>query len=170
MIQKASDQSRWDVAVLDIPCPDFPVTWAGGGRHDGEFCFGAEDGRLRFTTINGDLIVETPLDMEHSEAVNGVAFSADLAAVSSRSEVVFWKVPQPPDHHWVPAPCSYGSHGVVATASGDFLCPLGPTGVMRARFSDVQDHVLIDRIRACDHALDYYKLVSLQSGDEEVLV
>lgn len=158
------------LAVLDIACPDFPITWAGRGRHDDEFCFGAEDGRLRFTTINGDLIDDTLVDNDHSEVVNGVAFHRNFVAVSSRAEVVFWKMPQPPDERWAPASCSYGSHGVIATGLGDFLCPLGPNGVMRARLSAPQDSLPIDRIRASDQALDYYKLISLESDGAELLV
>ncbi|HEX5447093.1 MAG TPA: hypothetical protein VFW87_24975, partial [Pirellulales bacterium] len=135
------------VAVLDIPCPDFPVTWAGRGRHDGEFCFGAEDGRLRFTTVGGELIDETWPDEEHSEAVNGVAFSAGLVAVSSRSEVIFWEVPQRPESKSRLAPLSCGSHGVISTASGYFVAPLGANGLMTMRAVSEEGQP-IKRIRA----------------------
>lgn len=168
MIQKTTDQARADVAVLDIPCPDFPVTWAGRGRHD-EFCFGSEDGRLRFTTLTGGVVKETPFDQEHSEAVNGVAFSGSLIAVSSRSELVFWDVSQWPGAQARPAPLYCGSHDVISTGSSYFVAPLGPNGVMMVRAIAEQGQP-IKRIRSRDELLDFYKVLCLDTTDGEVLV
>lgn len=163
MIQKVSDQGRSNVAFLEIPCPGFPITWAGCGRHDDEFCFGSEDGRLRFTTVDGDLIHETEVDQEHCEAVNGVAFGGNLIAVSSRSEIVFW------DQSGAPAPVYCGGHGVISTASGYFTAPLGPNGLMKVR-AIAEDGEPFKRIRSRDELLDFYKVLSLDTVDGEVLV
>lgn len=154
---------------LAFPCADFPVTCAGGGRHDGEFCFGAEDGRLRFTTVGGELIDETWPDEQHSEAVNGVAFCAGLVAVSSRSELVFWEMPQRPESKSRPAPLSCGSHGVITTASGYFIAPLGANGLMKMR-AVPREGQPIKRIRARGELVDFYRVISIESGAGDLLV
>lgn len=170
MIQKVTDRADLVAGRLDISCLDFPVTWAGRGRHDDEFCFGSEDGRVRFTTVDGKPIAETSADEKYSEAVNGVAFSGNLMAVSSRSEVVFWEMPKSGETQGRPACVPYGSHGVIASAAGGFIAPLGPGGLMHARMSDDGTSVSIERVRPFDEVLDFYRVVGFASKESELPV
>lgn len=146
----------------DWTFPDgFAISWAGAGRHDGEFCLGSEDGRLLFIAHVGDDVQDLRFGDPDSESVNGTAFIGSTYAVSTRSEVVFLTVPTAGPHGTrIVFPC--GAHGVIATAEGSFVAPLGPTGLMTTRptTSDVQA-ITLHRIR--ERPLNYYKAVSVVS-------
>jgi hypothetical protein len=68
---------------------------------------------------------------DSGEAVNGVAFSNDAMAVSTRAEVVFFRNrPGSDGQKSDRAVYSGGAHGVVSIPSGQFIAPLGPKGLL----------------------------------------
>jgi hypothetical protein len=154
--------------IVPIPLDDFAVSWAGPSGRD-DFCFGSEDGKLRFTTVDGESIGGLTSGLENAEAVNGVAFIGDVIAVSTRNEVTFWTVPQSEGKKALRAVFNCGAHGVVATAEGYFFAPLERTGLMKVRAS--HDEVQPVKISRARHPiLDYYKVIGLHSyGRPEVL-
>ena len=169
MIQKSAGASPSPI-VARFQFEDFAVSWAGQGRDDGEFCFGSEDGRLKFTTVEGVPTGETVCGDEQGEAVNGVAFSNRFIAVSSRTAVTFWVPSNGGSEQWARSVFPCGAHGVTATRTGQFVAPLGPTGLMKAEpGQEPQPAVAVNRVRSADRTLDYYKLIDLYSAGYELL-
>jgi hypothetical protein len=154
--------------IMPFQFPDFAISWAGQGGREEDFCFGSEDGRLRFTTVDGAEIGGFVSGQEDAEAVNGVAFIGPVIAVSTRNEVTFWTIPTPGKKAYRAVfPC--GAHGVIATAEGYFIAPLGRTGFMKVR-AGREDEVPVTVSRASQEKFDYYEVISLHSyGHPEVL-
>ena len=107
-----------------IRFPDFEVIEAGESGWDDGYCFGSDDGRIRFT---GSLL---EFDVKSGEPINGIAFTDDMMAVSTPAEVVLWKRPSP-SGETAQAIYSGGAHGVISTPSGKFIAPLGPNGLLK---------------------------------------
>jgi hypothetical protein len=107
--------------------PKTHVTWAGAHPQTRNFCFGTEDGSVS---------VRNMLDMEiahnniiaSQEAINGIAFSHDMMAVSTRAELLVRQVVSSSAHHTILYPS--GSHGVIAMGQRGFIAPLGSSGAM----------------------------------------
>jgi len=117
---------------------DFDVVWAGPNPfHDG-FAFGSEDGRLLFTNEDIQPVVEAYPATASGEAINGLAYSGGVLAVSTRADTTFWWLPLHQDERGASASVSAGAHGVVAMADGNFVAPMGHSGllVMKAKAGD----------------------------------
>jgi hypothetical protein len=115
------------------------VTWAGPNPFRKGLCFGFEDGTIVF------LSDETGNSSEHhkispsSEAINGVAaIGASSLAVSTRSDVSFIQNDSKKGNPRAAFPG--GAHGVIATRSGYFVAPRGPSGllIVKPTSDDVQ--------------------------------
>lgn len=146
--------------LLPLRTPQgFSTSWAGPGPGD-KFCLGSEDGKLFFSDANGTPAYGFAWGDESVEAVNGVAFIGSSVAVSTRNEVTLLTLPHPgiPEVRGALFPC--GSHGVVATESGHFVCPLGRTGLMKALLSE-EDHQRFSIRRAKHRTLNFYKAIHL---------
>ena len=155
--------------IVPFQFPGFAISWAGPGGRDEDFCFGSEDGKLHFTTVDGVPIGGFVSGEDNPEAVNGVAFIGPVIAVSTRNEVTFWTLPRPGSREAQRAVFSCGAHGIIATAEGYFIAPLGRTGLMKVRAGrEAEQPVTVSR--ATHQTFDYYKVVSLHSyGQPEVL-
>jgi hypothetical protein len=155
--------------IVPFKFPGFAISWAGPGGREEDFCFGSEDGRLQFTTVDGVAIGGFVSGEENPEAVNGVAFIGPVIAVSTRNEVTFWTLPRPGSKEAQRAVFPCGAHGIVATAEGFFVAPLGRTGLMKARAGREEEQP-VTVSRATHQTFDYYKVISLHSyGRPEVL-
>src|SRR5487761_1652770 len=152
--------------VVQLRLEGFATSWAGKGRQDGEFCFGSEDGRLRLTNVEGELVSETLLGNEHFEAVNGVAFADNVIAISSRAEITFWAPAESNGGQWPPSVFPCGSHGVITIPAGRFIAPLGCTGIIMASVTGAPvQSMAIGRIRDPDRVIDCYKVTYLDERD-----
>lgn len=159
-----------DPVSVPIAIAGFPVSWAGPGGRDEDFCFGSEDGRLHFTTVGGVPIGGFVSGVENAEAINGVAFIGPVIAVSTRADVTFWTLPRPGSQLAQRAVFPCGAHGVLATAAGAFVAPLGRTGLMKVRAGHAAEQ-LVQVGRASGRPLSFYKAVTLHSyGRPEVIV
>jgi len=115
---------------LHLRFPDFEVSWAGEYPPSGGLCFGSEDGRLRFADRDGRNGWLLDWIADSGEAINGVASVGRMMAVSTRSDVAFLDLN--PHERGGESPKIYegGAHGVIATAAGGFVAPLGPDGLL----------------------------------------
>lgn len=110
--------------------PGFEVSWAGENPRNGGLILGSDDGRLLTTGPDGrDGGSPFPVS-DSGEAVNGVAFTKEAMAVSTRSDVTF--VDLGPGRKEPGTRTFYcgGAHGVVSTSTGCFVAPLGPEGLL----------------------------------------
>ena len=115
----------------EIGFPDFDISWAGLARPWREgFCFGSEDGRIKFTEFDSPEGPDPIVVAESREAINGVAFSGAMMAVSTRGEVVFWHVSDSSTEGYESRTFAAGAHGVTVTPMGTFVAPLGIDGLL----------------------------------------
>ncbi len=150
----------------ELRFPDFEVSCvAASGRAPG-LCLGSEEGEILFFD-EGAMPDGRPTQpiAGTSEAVNGLAFSGDLMAISSRSEIVFSQLPSESGQPHEAAIVLGGAHGVVATPGGRFVAPLGPAGLLTmgpGRADSVSIASLDSR------TLNIYKVAALasDSGDD----
>jgi hypothetical protein len=155
-------------AVVPFHFNDFAVSWAGPGIGEDEFCFGSEDGQLRFTTVDGAPTRQFVRGEKDPESVNGVAFAGSVIAISDRREI-FFRVPGsgPTEAERLVFP--YGAHGVIATGDGDFVAPLGGAGLLRVSTDKAgQRRFIVSQIP--QQTMNYYKVVNLHSdGQPDVI-
>ncbi len=148
--------------------PDFEVSWAGKGPLDVGLCFGSEDGRLLMTGEDGShpvIASESPIPSR--EAINGIAFSNDHAALSTRDEIVL--VSQIPIRgKSFRSVVPIGAHGVIATPSGRFVAPLGRGGVMSVVPSR-GEHQAVTISHARDRQFNFYKAVNVPVPGREIV-
>lgn len=105
----------------------FDITWVGESHRDQILCLGSDDGRYTLARVTLPFIEGGPIQaVESRESINGVAFSKDRMAVSTRSEVVVMDL----GREVKPAIYLGGAHGVVALARGRFVAPLGIGGLL----------------------------------------
>lgn len=112
-----------------FPFPsDFAVSWAGSGPSPADFCLGSEDGRILFTGESFLALCSPGKGSISGEAINGVAFSGEYIAVTTRADFTIGK-PQfdRTTNKVVNLPC--GAHGVVSTPSGCFALAMGRKGI-----------------------------------------
>jgi hypothetical protein len=119
-----------------IRLKDFDVTWAGPAPAGPGFCFGSEDGRLLFTDERGVPVSDPGQGSDSGEAINGVAYSGEWIAVSTRAGVMMGSLRQDkdrPDNVGLPV----GAHGIATSPGGYFVAPLGRAGVMFVKAGSV---------------------------------
>ena len=121
--------------------PGSSITWAGASPLEHDLCFGTEEGQIWFADLGrvaGPLTSDSRVSGSTmpgftitEEAVNGVAFTPDLMAVSTRSEITFarWTAGPPAQFH-LNGEYAGGAHGVIATPGGVLAAPLGPDGLL----------------------------------------
>jgi hypothetical protein len=135
-----SENGARDVKASGIspPVPDFDVSWAGVSPWGPSYCFGSEDGRFCLTSPQRPEVILPwggPYDISPSrEPISGIAFATDLMAASTRRDVTFRDVPQPNgrEGHSHRATFPGGAFGVIATAGGRVLAPMGRRGILSA--------------------------------------
>ncbi len=110
--------------TLEISCA-LASPWRPG------FCFGSDDGRILFTSLDVAGTIGPFAIAPSKEAVNGIAFAGNLMAVSTRSDVTFLTTPGADDVHPARTVFDGGSHGVVSTPAGCIIAPMG-----RRNFAD----------------------------------
>lgn len=142
-----------------------PVTWAGEYPGIGYgFCFGTEAGGLWLTGLDRYIQKAPILVVPSGEAVNGVAFTRNLMAVSTRAEVVINKFAAPSGPVREEFVYEGGAHGVIATDRGALLAPLGPTGLLHG-VPDDHGRFNLREIRARGADLYFYKVAHLGRSD-----
>jgi hypothetical protein len=150
--------------TIPLP-PDFEASWAGGCPWGpGYYCFGSDDGRVRFIGLNGVTEISTYAVSPSEEAVNGIAFAGDLMAVSTRSDVTFLNVPFLGEGHVERAVFNGGAHGVSGTNGGSIVAPMGRRGILLMS----PKHTKAETVRIlepADESLYAYKVVTLNSLD-----
>src|SRR5262245_56800249 len=102
----------------------FEVCWVGRHPFQRGFCFGSTDGRLLLTDESGQAIGGLVKASVSCEAINGVSAIPGWVAASTRAEITLDCVSPKESRAIFPL----GSHGVIATDSGYFIAPLGPSG------------------------------------------
>jgi hypothetical protein len=117
---------RKTLAGRNYQYSDFDISWAGEDGLTQGFCFGSEDGRLRFTGRPWDGV---PVATS-GEAINGVAFSKDVMGISTRSEVIFFRASRHSPGKVDLVVYNGGAHGIISTYSGQFIAPQGTHGLL----------------------------------------
>jgi hypothetical protein len=151
--------------------PDFDVSWVGDGPTADLLCFGSEDGRLRLAATKNLVAGALLLAIESKEAINGAAFYGRSGAVSTRNEVVLFKLSATMDAVESQAVCPAGAHGVIAAASGQFVAPLGRNGLLvwKPEIGDIKAPVIFSP--NADDPYYFYRVISLNAaGCSEILV
>ena len=77
------------------PFPTFDISCAGASPGGPGYCFGSDDGRIQFMSMDGCRTIGPFPIAPSKEAVNGITFAGNLMAVSTRSDVTFLKEPEP---------------------------------------------------------------------------
>ena len=134
--------------------PEEAISWVGPCPWTNDVAYGTESGKLFMRTP--DYAHNATWRPVSSEAINGAAFSGDLACVTSGEDVTIFDRRGPAlEKH------PFGAHDVVALALGGFLAPLGPSGLMVARFGS--DGRVAPRIAAppSDEIMNYYRACGL---------
>ncbi len=105
------------------------VTWAGPSPFGTGLCFGFDNGTIVFLSdVNGVATDYQPIS-PGGEAINGVAaIGTTSLAVSTRADVSFIQLDSKKGYQRAVFP--HGSHGVIATKSGFFVVPRGPSGLL----------------------------------------
>jgi hypothetical protein len=150
-----------DGLISEFELREFRVSWAGKYPPGQGIALGGEDGRalLIDKAGNGDLRA-TELD----EAVNGLAFLNNWMGVSTRDEVRFIDM-LGKEFFSVP----YGGHGITTGPDGNFVSPLGTTGLLF--FKPVQGESSTYPIsRPRKRELDYYRVISLNGPNGEAVL
>ena len=143
---------------------DDEVSWVGICQWTGNPCFGTEDGKLLLPAggVDGEGVRAYKMDVFKSEAINGVAFSGDCLAVSSRSEVFFGsKSPLKLNEISPLTVYNGGAHGVVASTTGGFFAPLGFDGLLHMQWSGGPATLRIGKPN--DQAVDFCKVIVLDN-------
>ncbi len=130
---------------------DFEISWAGENPLTGEFWFGSDDGRYRTSNNSGPLDPVSP----SGEAVNGIAFSSQGIAVTTRSDVGLIVLDDDGLAH--KAIFDGGAHGVIATSSGGFVAPLGRNGLLTMKPIPGPEQILATS-KVDDTRTNFYKL------------
>ena len=136
------------------------VTWACECPRPDTFWFGTEGGTISYRDL-----ADRELGYDHifasKQSINGIAFTDDMVAVSTRSELYirsyFKEDPIAQETTYLP-----GTHGVISNGTKGFIAPLGPLGVMTVtRVPNGQIHKLGCRRLEAD--LYFYKMAYLDS-------
>jgi hypothetical protein len=104
------------------------LSWVGDCPWTDTLSFGTESGKFivfpERASPQADQVLEEP--------INGVAFSGEFAAFSSRGSVLLARRNQSGSNELIGYPIWYtgGAHGVVASSFGGFIAPAGPSGVL----------------------------------------
>lgn len=153
------------ITVDHIAFSDFDIAWAGECPWvpGSGYCFGSENGEIRFIGLDGTLIGD-PYDVAPSrESVNGVAFAADLMAVSTRRDVTFFSVPRLGQGQVERAVFHGGAFDVVAMPRGGFVAPLGRNGLLV--FGEKQTgSQKVKTLRAGAEGFNLYRVAPLASA------
>ena len=140
---------------------DFETSWAGPTSIPGAYCFGSDDGRLKYATAEGLLLTPSVQAVGSGDPINGFANIDPYLAISTRSEVAIIQIPSTGAmiRHSL---FHGGAHNVIATCSGRFVAPLGPRGLLAVspRDSDIQEF-RVGRLN--DGVLDFYKVASISA-------
>jgi hypothetical protein len=147
-----------------IYLPEFGFTWAGANPLGEGFCFGSENGEVVFADVAGQPLSLIKGASASKEAVNGLAFSQNWLAVTTRKDINFigpcLPRTQPPDV--VTFSCG-GRDVIVAPISGYFLVPLGPDGIMFVKpGTDEKDPLTISRPK--ENGLNVCRVLALAAN------
>jgi hypothetical protein len=144
------------------------ISWVGECPWTGGFCFGTYSGRL-VMPLDQSTALGFPYPIA-DEAINDVAFAGDLMGVSTRSEVIIFER-DPASFDRGPAfgrfarlgePYGGGAHGIVATAAGGFVAPLGAGGLLLIDAGEGPDRRIKMRVgQIGQEALNVCKLARL---------
>jgi hypothetical protein len=114
--------------VLEMP--DFGISWAGANPLGEGFCLGSERGHIVLTDTKGQPISLLGRASASGEAINGVAFSRNWLAVTTRKDVNFIPLSLLDSRHLEALVISGGASDVAVAPSGHFVIPLGRAGLM----------------------------------------
>jgi hypothetical protein len=157
-----------DPRFTPIKFDDFAVSWAGPHPRQPGFCFGSEDGRLLFTNERFEVQIGPSRASQSGEAINGVAFSGKWMAVSTRADVTMTDMAfgEGSDVFGIP----FGAHGIVATPSGYFAAPMGPSGIMMLKAGSVPgDEVGV--LSPNPVGMSFFRVIALRgNADNDLLV
>jgi hypothetical protein len=164
-----SDNGDASMNIRTIRLPNFEVSWAGGSPGKPGYWFGSEDGQVQFMSLDGAELIGPYAIAPSEEAVNGIAITGGLMAVSTRSDVTFLKVPEHRTNHIPRTVFHGGAHGVVGTQEGYIIAPMGRRGIllMDPRPETAQR---VRILKPADEALYIYKVVSLASPDRGMIL
>lgn len=144
------------------------VSWIGPCPWTGGYGFGTDSGKILLPKKKpgageSEEVKWWPVA---SEPINGVAFSGDFMAVSTRAEVVVCRYdPVSGGFAHETERFEGGAHGIAARASGGFLAPLGSGGLLRVDFNGVTPVMSIGDFG--QNSPNLYKLFNLGVIDGE---
>jgi hypothetical protein len=118
-------------AFQAIHMPEFGISWAGANPFGEGFCFGSEAGTLVLTDTMGRPRSFLGQASASGEAINGVAYSQNWLAVTTRKDInLIAPLLFHSRHSQEAVVISGGAPDVIVAPSGHFVVPLGPSGIM----------------------------------------
>jgi hypothetical protein len=152
-----------------IHMPNFGITWAGVNPFGEGFCIGSETGHLVLTDTKGGRRSLLGRASASGEAVNGVAFSQNWLAVTTRKDINFVAPLLLDNRHSQAVVIAGGALDVVVAPSGYFVIPLGPAGVMFVKPGMREDDpVTISNSEK--HGLNFSRVIALEGETESDLI
>ena len=151
------------ISLQSLKDPGFDVSCAVSSPWNLGYCLGSDDGRVQLASVDGTPSIDPVTVAPSGEAINGITFSGNMMAVSTRNEVAFW-------HHTLSsrgrderAVRPGGTHGVVEI-NGGFVAPMGRSGLllMGPKRANTQT---VSVLKPSDGPLNFYRVVTLESPD-----
>lgn len=145
------------------------ITWIGPNPLAPGLCLGFDDGSIILSDVVRNYTTAHQPISPAKEPINGVAaIGTRSLAVSTRSDVTFIEFESPTNHP--PAVFAGGAHGVVATRSGYFIAPLGPTGLLLAKPTAGQ-RLMMHVTTGTEGLLYFYRMTALHdNASKETLI
>ena len=172
---RVGETDMTDLGVVNAVSRGFhgqEISWVGHCPWTGKVCFGTEDGVLILTVSESNFSDKPSYGIQvfKDETINGVAFSGDFVAISSRNEVAF-AMRVALDHfqssstepsfslNRMEPSFTGGAHGVVASRFEGFIAPIGVDGLLHIRLNGEQLEFQVGRVD--EKMIDFYKLITL---------
>lgn len=134
------------------------ISWVGDCPWTGKPCFGTESGKLIIPGFeDGRPGIIGPIS---EEPINGAAFSGNFVGISTRENVVIGNCLTRAPGEFFGETFPGGAHGIVATRSGDFVAPLGRSGVLVATTAP-DGSVTTNVATHPRQVMNFYRIVSL---------
>lgn len=148
-----------------IPFPGTAITWAGEFPWFNALCFGTETGTLWITSRTGAIGLPLQQVAESGEAINGVAFTRNAMAVSTRADITINRFIDTFESKRDVIVDQTGAFDLIAAGQDRLIAPRGFDGFLLA---EVSDNGLLDRRELKPHGqeLFFYRLAHLGAAPQ----
>ena len=155
-----TDDEQTRISWQEIVLPDFDTSHVVERPGSPVYCLGSDDGRIGLLSADGLEDVGPVSITDSGEAINGIAFSEGLIAVSTRDELILTNTGTKIEGLFDRLVFPIGSHGVASRPGGGFVATMGRNGlVLMGRNRDLSYSV--HAWKPAGTPINAYKVVSV---------